>query len=665
MLHDPAPRRSFLELMREQAAALRAGDHPPASLQAWQERRVQLRQRLSQAWGPFPPSPCELQAETLGKLERGDVHIEKIRFQTFPNVWMTANAYVPQRAGKLPAVLNVHGHWKGAKQDPHVQARCLGLAKLGFFALAVDAFGAGERGLGPALGEYHGEMVAGTLWPTGLALAGVQVYENQRAVDYLLTRPEVDGARIGITGASGGGNQSMYAGAWDERLRAVVPVCSVGNYQAYLGVACCMCEVIPGALRFTEEGAVIGLIAPRALLVMNATRDSVQFSVPEAQKSIAQAAPIFQLYQRDKALRHATFDSPHDYNQAMREAMYGWMRLHLAEEGDGSPLPEPMLQLEEPETLRCYPGDSRPATFTTLPQFAASVAHPLARARVEPDHLEFWESEAFLMRESLERLVGGWPLPEELDVEVEERADEPQLVHFTAETLWRSSATYRPGTEKKWVFVVHAEGCEAAARSDVALAFQTQKWHVVCPALRATGADAPPKMAIGRAPDHHAAQWGLWLGRPLAAQWAVDIHRAVAATFAAFPSVPEEMLVVGIGPASVAALLAATIDDRIEQLALVEPLLSFVADVPYQREYMGSLIPGVLPHVGNVAHLASLHAPRRLLIIGGVLADGKPLDVPQIEEQLRFTRHTYKLAGAADKFQLRASLPATQWVPQW
>ena len=85
-----------------------------------------------------------------------------------------------------------------------------------------------------------------------------------RAVDYLRTRPEVDGDQIGITGASGGGNQTMYAGAWDERLKAVVPVCSVGNYQAYLGTACCMCEVVPGALTFTEEWAVLGLIAPRA-----------------------------------------------------------------------------------------------------------------------------------------------------------------------------------------------------------------------------------------------------------------------------------------------------------------------------------------------------------------------------------------------------------------
>ena len=81
--------------------------------------------------------------------------------------------------------------------------------------LAVDAFGAGERGLKTGLGEYHGEMVAATLWPTGTLLCGIQVQENMRAVDYLQTRPEVDPERLGVTGTSGGGNQTIYAGALD------------------------------------------------------------------------------------------------------------------------------------------------------------------------------------------------------------------------------------------------------------------------------------------------------------------------------------------------------------------------------------------------------------------------------------------------------------------
>ncbi|MFT5327455.1 MAG: hypothetical protein ACI8P0_005346, partial [Planctomycetaceae bacterium] len=233
--------QTFLEFVRSQRDVLRGDDAAPASLDEWKSRRTEIREKLLEAWGGFPKEHAPLNPKLLGTLQRDGYRVEKVIFQTLPDVWITANAYVPDRPGKQPAVLCVHGHWKGAKQDPHVQARCIGLARLGFFVLAVDAFGAGERGIGKALGEYHGEMVAATLYPIGKPLSGIQVYENQRAVDYMLTRPEVDGDRLGITGASGGGNQSMYAGAFDERFKAVVPVCSVGNYRSYLGAACCMC----------------------------------------------------------------------------------------------------------------------------------------------------------------------------------------------------------------------------------------------------------------------------------------------------------------------------------------------------------------------------------------------------------------------------------------
>ena len=316
---------------------------------------------------PDPPPP--LDPRTHGTLDRDGYRVEKVTFQTLPGVRMTANLYVPKTPGRHPAILAVHGHWRGAKQDPVVQARCIGAAKLGFVVLAVDAFGAGERAVGKALGEYHGEMTAATLFPIGLTLAGLQVYENVRAVDYLATRPEVDADRIGITGASGGGNQTMYAAAMIDGLKAVVPVCSVGNYRVYLGTACCICELVPGAPTFTEEWGVLGLAAPKPLMIVNATRDAVQFSVPEAKKTIAGLETLYRLFGQPDNLRHAVFESGHDYNKAMREAMYGWFARHLDGRGDGSPIAEPTIQTEDPEVLRCFPGDTRPDDFVTLPKY--------------------------------------------------------------------------------------------------------------------------------------------------------------------------------------------------------------------------------------------------------------------------------------------------------
>src|SRR5262245_17833135 len=311
VLPKPMP-DAFDALMRREGQTLHAKDQPPATRADWNTRRTARRQAILASMGPTPAKPCALEPRVTGVLKRSGYRIEKIIFQSRPDVWVTSSLYVPEGVkGRAPAVLVVHGHWAGARRDPVVQARCLGLVKLGFVVLAVDAFGAGERYTTPAPGTYHGALYGSMLWPVGLTLLGVQAYDNQRAVDYLRSRPEVDGERLGVTGASGGGHQTMYAGALDERLQAVVPVCSVGTYQSYLHAACCVCEVLPGALRFCEEGDVLGLVAPRALLVINATRDAFQFSVDQAKLSIARARPIFELHKAGEKLRHQTFESPH------------------------------------------------------------------------------------------------------------------------------------------------------------------------------------------------------------------------------------------------------------------------------------------------------------------------------------------------------------------
>src|SRR5262245_60397767 len=137
--------QTFLEFIRSQGTALRAKDLPPQSKPEWEARKARLREAMFAAMGALPEKPTPLDPKILGELKRDGYRIEKLVFQSQPDVWVTATAYVPATAGKVPAVLVVHGHWPWARIDPVVQARCLGLVKLGFFVLAVDAFGAGER----------------------------------------------------------------------------------------------------------------------------------------------------------------------------------------------------------------------------------------------------------------------------------------------------------------------------------------------------------------------------------------------------------------------------------------------------------------------------------------------------------------------------------------
>ena len=111
---EPNPQQQFLSFIKQQADELRAADKVPPTREAWDAHRTELRRQLLKAWGGFPTEACPLEPRILGTLKRDGYRVENVIFQTRPGVWMTANAYVPDGPGKHPAILQVHGHWRGA-----------------------------------------------------------------------------------------------------------------------------------------------------------------------------------------------------------------------------------------------------------------------------------------------------------------------------------------------------------------------------------------------------------------------------------------------------------------------------------------------------------------------------------------------------------------------
>ena len=655
----------FLSFVKRQAESLRSQDKAPTSSEAWEKQRTAIRTVLQDAWGEFPTQHAPLSARTLGTLQKEGYRIEKLIFQTFSNVWMTANAYVPNSPGPHPAILAVHGHWKGAKQDPVVQARCISSTRLGFFVLAVDAFGAGERGVSKALGEYHGEMTAATLLPLGRPLSGLQVYENLRAVDYLRSRPEVNPQQIGITGASGGGNQTMYAGAWDERLKSVVPVCSVGNYQAYLGAACCLCEVVPGILKTTEEWGVLGQIAPRGLLVINASRDAVQFSPSAASNSLTKVEPIYQLLGKPENLRHGVYESDHDYNSAMRQAMNGWMRWQLVGQGDGAPVPEPEIQTEDPESLRCFPGTSRPDDWITLPRFAQAEGRLLAARHITPSSPQAWKSASGKARQALlKRVLGDFPPLSTLALEQHRTADgKSRSLTFLSEPGISLQAHQEFGASNAPIaLLLDLDGAAAASTNALAAELRTAGWSLITFDLRATGKQSLASDGIGNAPDHNSAEWSLWLGRPLLGQWTWDVRRVLDALLQADRRLPSKVAVIGCGPAGAVALCAAVLDPRVTHVSTHGSLASFITDRPYRGQRLGILAPSVLKEVGDIAHIAALAAPRRLVVGSGVYGGGGRVPPAEMQTLFQPTLSAYSLINAASRVSLLANEEAKALV---
>lgn len=661
--------------LKAEGKRLRAGDESPKSVEEWDRTKSELRAGLLKAWGGLEHEPCDLSPQLLGTLSRDGYRIERLLIQTMPGIWMTANAWVPEPAAervgspgenrRYPAVLCVHGHWKGAKQDPVVQSRCIGLAKLGFLVLCVDAFGAGERAVGEALGEYHGEMTGAMLLPVGMPLSGIQVYENMRAVDYLISRSDVDSERMGITGASGGGNQTMYAGAFDERFRCVVPTCSVGNYQSYLSAACCMCEVVPGALRFTEEGNVLGLASGRGLMVTSATEDAYQFSVDQARVSVTRAAEISRLIGGTE-VRHTIIESPHHYNEPMREAMYGWMTLHLKGEGDGSPIPEPEIETEDPEVIRCFPGDTRPDDYVTLPRFAAREATRILEERARRKRAALIESESQRLKESenLQRLLGGDVQTGDLKAAVHQVVDKDGNVEPWSEFVLESetgivlramidpSAKGGDSEAARLMLLVDTERpCDQVIRSDEAERLRGEGFRVLAVELRGTGRLANPSDTIANAVDHNSAEWSLWIGRPLIGQWCHDIRRTLDALREVEGELPEEIQISGAKSSAFVSLTAAVLDERIDHVHAHDLVATFVSDSPYRGLRLGILIPGLFRETGDVTDIAALMCPRRLTIYDAVSSNGAVLGVEERRRMFEWTESIYKSSGVSENFR--------------
>lgn len=556
LLDGAAENRRLVETVIERTVAQAEAAHAAlqqamSTSQTWKPVRARLQQRFRAAVGLNPwPKRTPLRAQLLGETLKDGYKVQRLTFESRPGFVVTANIYVPTSPNgreRFPAVLCPVGHWPYAKAQPQVQARCIGLAKLGFIALTYDPFGQGERAVeGNGHDEYFRILLAGR------DNMSYMLWDTMRALDYLLTRQDVDPDRIGCTGASGGGLNTLYVSALDERIAVVVPVVYVTAFAEFLRTRAdhCPCSHIPGLARFADMGDIAALIAPRPMLWMTARKDP-QFTVAGARHAEAEARPAYRAYGRETHLEVREFDSDHDYNQQMREALYGFLLKHLQGIGDGSPVPEPEMALEPPDSpvLRCFPDGRVPATAATVRALARQEALALRAALPAPEAAS---------RETLANFL-NWPpepitlpAPEPLPSREGPEGSEKLLLR-TADGIalpalffrrrmesWKwephflfsnfhspfsvlpslSSILYSPPAGVEVVVTFGAEGKHALAFSPQIAALRERGWDLFLVDLRGWGETA------GR--EHLLATDSLLLGEPLALQRARDALAVVA-----------------------------------------------------------------------------------------------------------------------------------------
>lgn len=332
------------------ASLTQAGPVPdlmiPASRTAWDEERASIRTQLVKLLGALPPRPATLSVKTLSRQETDSYVLEKFVFDNGAGATVPGYLFLPRGAtGKVPAVL--YCHWHGGQYDNGKEemlrsehtpvAPGPALAARGYAALGIDAYCFGERnGRGPGSSERGGagELTASkfNLW-FGRTLWGMILRDDQIALDYLLSRPEVDAERVAVTGISMGATRSWWLMAMDERIKAGIAVACLTRYQNLIAHESLKAHgiyyYVPGLLQYFDTEAIVALIAPRPILFQ--TGDSDDGSPVDGVRAIEEKVrPAYRLYQADDAFQSIVYPGVgHVYLPQMWERTEKWLDRQL------------------------------------------------------------------------------------------------------------------------------------------------------------------------------------------------------------------------------------------------------------------------------------------------------------------------------------------------
>ena len=256
--------------------------------------------------------------EILDESEQEGYRIQKIAYQTLPDVWVPAYLLTPT-TGKppFPTVLCPPGHGGGINQvmneDGAYHKYAHRFAEAGFVTLVPENISFGERA-NPNQGYRGCSFEHEALNLLGSTVIGYRMWELQRALDLLETLPQVDKQRIGCAGLSLGGEMTLYLAACDTRVRVACIACFLTSFRGtFLKEPHCTCGYVPKMTRYFEHADIATLIAPRPLMVQAGTRDG-SFLVADARQSYEELVPVYRLLGAEQQVALDVFEGGHEFH---------------------------------------------------------------------------------------------------------------------------------------------------------------------------------------------------------------------------------------------------------------------------------------------------------------------------------------------------------------
>ncbi len=320
----------------------------PQTLEEHRARCAWVRERLLLSAGLKPALDIPVGKIWIGEGRKyQNIIIKPVSIESLPGLKLTGSLFLQEDlASPVPGILCPHGHWQQGRvhhaPNGGVVKRCCEMARLGFAVFAYDMIGYNDCNDFPH--RWQGELKRkGDL--AGISNFGLQTLNSMRAVDFLCSLPEVDSTRIACTGASGGGSQTWFIAALDERIKVAAPVCMLSSH--FQGG--CVCEEGP-LLRTTGLTSfdIVSALAPRPLMLPGVTGDWTNLNPVY---EIPRLKQVYSLYHAEDQVESCYFEDGHNYNQRTREHIYAWLVRQLKGINCGSIIAEDPEDPPAPEVL--------------------------------------------------------------------------------------------------------------------------------------------------------------------------------------------------------------------------------------------------------------------------------------------------------------------------
>lgn len=637
--------------------------------------------------GDFPPRQ-PLNAVTVKTVDRDGYRVEAVMFQSRPDFWVTGNLYVPVTgSGRFPAVISPCGHYPLARMVPQYQSAYISLAKCGVAVLAYDPIGQGERrqywnpetDITEVGGPVFEHSMAGQLLQLlGENLTAYMVWEGMRAIDYLLTRPEVDADRVGCVGHSGGGTLTKFIAVADSRVQCAA-ILEGGTANQWpsptIGLADSEQNLFPAALRGVDNVDLHAAFAPRPLLVC------IESYSPEFNRAAEAIRSYYRKLGVEEKFETIPADDPHAWTPKLRQATTNWFCRWFY--GHDGPQQEIAFQTSRPEDLYCTRNGSLLYSHTGKTIFSM-IASKVADLPPQPRSLSTnadliahrgqvrGRLAALLRFERQEQPLGVRHI-----VRTPREGYRIDKIEFLSEPeIYVSVWVFVPERRDKplrTVLYLNDEGVESdgmeyggGESSELAHGLLDQLVRegnlIIAADVRGVGATRASSGAYPLAAgefgqlfdmDTRAAYAAWSMDRSLLGMRVNDVIRCVDYAMRREDVDSKRFHVIGKGRATLWCLFAAVFDDRIHNLICTGGLLSYKALAMSDRYLYGAdvFILDILHHF-DLPEIAAAMTPRSLVLIDPKDHLKRAVDSGRAEETYHFTHDAYRIAGSEKSFRI-------------